>query len=128
MSGDYWNRWPIPLTFTEPGDKVEGVIVAFGDMRDKYPQIHVRTADGKVRVVNITQARLHEQLGELAPGEGDRIRITYAGEAPKAAPGMNPTKEFTVELKRAAGPRPPENGAERKREVRSENAPPGVGA
>lgn len=109
MSADYWKRWPVPLTFTKAGDEAIGEIVALGDMKEKWPELHVRQADGIVRVVRVTQARLHELLGELTPGVGDRVRIRYTGDAPKAAPGMSPAKEFTVEIRRKEQEsRPPE--------------------
>jgi hypothetical protein len=100
VTADYWKRWPVPLTFANPGDEATGEIIATGDLRDKCPELHIRQADGIVRIVRITHARLHELLGELTPGVGDRVRIRYTGDAEKALPGMNPAKEFTVEIKR----------------------------
>jgi hypothetical protein len=105
VTADYWKRWPTPLTFTEIGDEATGVIVALGDLKEKWPEIHVRQADGIVRIVRVTQARLHELLGELIPCVNDRIRIRYTGDG-KAMPGMAPAKQFTVEIKRAEDPGP----------------------
>lgn len=107
MSADYWRRWPAPLTFTDVGDEVDGVIVSLGDLKERWPELHIRQADGLIRVVRVTQARLHEQLAERKPGVGDRIKITYTGEAAKAVPGMSPAKEFTVKVGRAGTPASP---------------------
>lgn len=104
MSLDYWRRWPAPLTFTNPGDEAIGVVIGTGDPRDQWPELHLKQDDGIVRIVRITQARLRELLGELVPCEGDWLRIVYTGDAKKAAPGKSPTKEFTVEIRRAKDP------------------------
>lgn len=106
MSADYWRHWPAPLTFTKPGDKAEGEIVAEGDLDEKWPELYIRQADGIVRVVRVTHARLHELLAEALPRVGDRIRIRYVGDAKKAAPGMSPAKEFTVEVRRQGSQSP----------------------
>lgn len=99
MSTEYWRKWPVPLTFTKPGDEAVGEIVAM--IPDgKTPELHLRQADGIVRVLRVTQARLHELLGEAVPCLGDRIRVRYIGDG-KAMPGMSPAKEFTVEIRRA---------------------------
>jgi hypothetical protein len=112
LSLDYWRRWPVPLTFEKPGDKAEGVIVAEGDPRQKWPEIHVRQDDGIVRIVRVTQTKLREKVGVLAPCQGDWIKIVYIGDAKKAAPGMNPTKEFTVEVRRVgSGPQVTDSAA-----------------
>jgi hypothetical protein len=121
VSVDYWKKWPVPLTFTEAGDEATGEIIALGDLREKWPELHIRQADGIVRIVRVTQARLHELLGEAVPCAGDRIRIRYTGDAQKAAPGMSPAKEFTVELRRA-GSQPPA-GTDGSGTASSENAP-----
>lgn len=106
MSAGYWKKWPVPLTFTEPGDEATGVIVATDDS-EKWPVLHIQQSDGIIRVVRVTQARLHELLGEKAPDVGDKVRIRYIGPAAKAAPGMSPAKEFTVEVRRRNS-RPPD--------------------
>jgi hypothetical protein len=118
VSGDYWKNWPVPLTFTEPNDEATGEIIALGDLKEKWPELHIRQADGIVRTVRITHARLHELLGEQKPCAGDRIRIRYTGDAPKTAPGMSPTKQFTVEIRRPDS-RPP--GGTEKPDRASEN-------
>lgn len=115
MTADYWKRWPVPFTFTAAGDEATGTIVGLGDLKEKWPELHIRQADGLVRVVRVTQVRLHELLGELIPCVGDRVRIRYIGDAPKAAPGMSPVKEFTVEIRRQdpqSQGRPDENPGE----------------
>lgn len=105
MSLDYWKRWPAPLTFTNPGDKAEGEVIIPVDTRTQTPELHVRQKDGMVRVVRVTHARLHELLAEILPNAGDRIRIVYTGDG-KAAPGMSPAKQFTVQIRRAGSPPP----------------------
>ena len=97
MVTDYWKRWPVTVSWAEPGEVV-GTIVAFGDLKEKHPQMTIRTPDGLVLTLNITQARLHERLAQLAPQEGDKIRIRYIGDSDKSLPNMSPTKLFTVEV------------------------------
>lgn len=99
MSADYWRRWPAPLTFLEPGDEAVGDVVALGDPSEKWPELHLRQADGIIRVVRVTQTRLHELLSEAVPCVGDRVRIRFTGLG-KAMPGMSAPKEFTVEVRR----------------------------
>lgn len=103
---DYLKRWPAPKTLTNPGDEIKGTLIAWDAYSEKYPVMHIQTADGLVRIVRVTQVRLHERLADLNPNLGDRIWIRYDGPAPKAAPGMTPTKEFTVEVRRPKDPGP----------------------
>lgn len=99
MSADYWKKWPVPFTFLEPGDEATGQVVGFGDLREKWPEVHIRDGEGRVRIVRVTQTRLHELLCEQEPDVGDRIRIRFTGLG-KAMPGMSAPKEFTVEIRR----------------------------
>lgn len=109
MSADYLRRWPAPKTFTEPGDEIRGTLIGWDPLSEKYPVIHIQTADGMVRIVRVTQVRLHEQLAELDPDVGDRLLIRYDGEEEKAMKGHNKAKKFTVEIRRANGSQPPDN-------------------
>lgn len=118
MSTHPLHRWPAPKTFGTVGDEIKGTVIAWDGSDAAYPSLHIRTADGLIRIVRVTQARLHERLAELLPDPGDRIWIRYDGESKRSVPGMNPTKEFTVEIRRAdsrpsadgTGSQPPENG------------------
>lgn len=93
-------HWPAPKTFTEPGDEIKGTFVAWDPLSEKYPILHLRTADGLVRIIRVTQVRLHERLADLLPQEGDRLWIRYDGEEDKAMKGHNKAKKFTVEIRR----------------------------
>jgi len=97
MSDGYWKRWPVTVSWAEPGEVV-GTVMALGDLKEKFPQLQVRTPEGLMLTVNVVQARLHELLAKAEPQPGDKIRIRYLGVADKALPGMNPTKLFTVEI------------------------------
>lgn len=83
------------------GDEIKGTVITWDGSDAKYPSLHLRTADGLIRIVRVTQARLHERLAELLPNPGDRLWIRYDGEADKSAPGLSKTKEFTVQIRRA---------------------------
>lgn len=124
MTVDYWKRWPAPLTFTNIGDEAVGEVVAPADVDTKFPELHIKQDDGIVRVVRVTHARLHELLVERIPQAGDRIRIRYIGDG-KAAPGMAPAKQFTVEIKRKGSP--PQGGGTGVRGSAPENATPEAG-
>lgn len=105
---NYLSRWPAPITFEKPGDQVKGELIAWDAMAEKYPVMHLRTDDGMIRIVRLTQVRLLERVVDLNPDIGDRLFIRYDGEANRAAPGLNKTKEFTVEIRRK-GSQPPAN-------------------
>lgn len=108
--GDYLKRWPAPKTFTQAGDEIKGTLVAWDAMSEKYPVLHIQTADGMVRIVRITQVRLHERLVELNPDIGDRLWIRYDGEEEKAMKGHSKAKMFTVEIRRNGSQPPAEMG------------------
>lgn len=121
---NYLKRWPAPKTFSAPGDEIKGTIVGWDESSEKYPVIHIREASGLIRIVRVTQARLHERLVELLPDLGDRIWIRFDGEAKKAAQGMSKAKEFTVEIRRAdngQSPAPGDGAEVNSGEVASEN-------
>lgn len=98
----YWKQVRTPFYFQNPNDTVKGTILELLPMprKDDPPGFWLQTDEGDVYLVTARQARLKFELKKLAPAVGDRIKVTYHGEAKKAAPGMNPTKEFTVEVRR----------------------------
>lgn len=121
---DYLKRWPAPKTFIEAGDEIKGTLVAWDPLSEKYPVLHIQTADGMVRIVRITQVRLHEQLVDLNPDLGDRLWIRYEGEEDKAMKGHSKAKRFTVEIRRANGSQPSERPlGEKTGDVPEDNVP-----
>lgn len=97
---DYWRRFAATASFLEPCE-VKGRIVRLEEFKAAdglAPRITVETPDGLTLIVNAVQTRLVAELVRLAPAVGDKIRITYHGATGRAAPGMSPTKEFTVEV------------------------------
>lgn len=93
-------RFPIPFTFENIGDEIDGQLLGI-QVEKTFVRLHLRTPDGKVRVVNVTQARLKERLlGDHDPQIGDRIRIRRLEDAPKAPQGLSPIKEFKVAVTR----------------------------
>lgn len=100
--GDYLKRWPAPKSFVKEGDEIDGILVAWDAMSEKYPVLHLQTAGGLIRIVRVTNARLHELLVDLDPDIGDRLFIRFDGLEAKAAPGMNKAKKFTVERRARA--------------------------
>lgn len=119
MSEFNWNRFPVTAHFAEP-TVITGQVVGLGEQKTSVgpvPRLWIKQADGKTVVVTAAQARLLAELVDKAPCVGDMIKITYTGEAAKAAPGMSPAKEFVVAVRRKsrAGERSeareaPENG------------------
>lgn len=106
---EYWRQFPVTAHFLDPMD-IEGTIIELAQhkARDEYiPKLRIQQDDGTVVIVIAGQTRLQAELVKHAPAVGDRITISYTGEASRAAPGMNPTKEFTVTVrgpKKAAAP------------------------
>ena len=110
MSGvhDYWRQFMHTVSFAEPC-KVEGTVEARsqdGPRDGPYPVLVLRTDSGYKLKVNVTQTRLLSELVRLGPDIGDRLTIVYHGPAPKAPPGMSPTKEFSVSVERKDPPSP----------------------
>lgn len=102
----YWRQFPVRVYWDTP-KQVEGTVVRLGEEKTRdgiLPLLVVRLADGTVAEILVSQARLTAELVAQKPAVGDRIRITYTGEASKAAPGMNPTKEFAVAVRRHGTP------------------------
>jgi hypothetical protein len=103
---DYWRQFQATVSFLEPCE-VTGTLETRGKLDTREgpaPQLRIRLDNGSVVIVNAVQTRLLSELVRLQPAVGDRIRIVYRGTAGKAAPGMHPTKEFTVAV-RPAGAR-----------------------
>lgn len=103
----YWRQFRIRVYWDTPKEIV-GTVVHLGEQKAKdgyIPVVKLQLEDGTRAEILITQTRLLAELADKKPGVGDKIKITYIGEAAKAAPGMNPTKEFTVVVKRQ-GSRP----------------------
>lgn len=100
----FWRQYPVPVAFEEPCEIV-GTLVQHQDYKnpagEHYPKIHVRRDDGSVVIVIASQARLLAALCDSKPAVGDRVRIRYTGESDRVAFGLNKTKEFTVEVRRA---------------------------
>lgn len=99
----YWRQFVVAFYFDTAGDELVGTVRRLLEerTRDEYvPKIEVLTKDGRVYTVTAHQARLRAELVREAPAVGDAIKITYDGEADRAAPGMNKAKEFTVAVKR----------------------------
>jgi len=104
----YWRQFPVRIYWDAP-KRVTGAIVRLDEekTRDGFlPLVVLQLADGTVAEILVSQARLTAAFVEQRPAVGDRIQITYTGESTKSAPGMNPTKEFTLEVKRAESSQP----------------------
>lgn len=100
----FWRQFVVAFYFDTPGDVLVGTLRkhwADGPRDDMVPHIRVQTDDGRIFEVTVSQERLKAELVKASPAVGDRLRITYTGEAEKAAPGMSKAKLFTVEVRRA---------------------------
>jgi hypothetical protein len=105
MSG-YWSQFIATASFLEPCE-ITGILEGLETFKSSdgpAPQLLIRTPIGGLVKVNVVQEQLLYKLQLEAPEVGDRIRIRYLGEAEKAAPGMSPTKRFSVEVRRAEKP------------------------
>ncbi len=123
VSDDYWNGFIATASFMEP-HAIEGVLEWLDRQKTTAgdaPLFLLRLDSGQGVKILATQARLLEELTRKRPRVGDRIRITYTGEAKKAPPGMNPTKEFTVDIIQRKDPAP-SGGTGKSRGSASENA------
>lgn len=99
----YWRQFPVTVHFQEPCT-VSGTLIELGEIRSRdefLPKLRLQASDGTVLVIVVGQVRLLAELRRHQPAVGDHLKIVYRGESKKAAPGMNPTKEFTVEVTRA---------------------------
>lgn len=100
----FWRQFVVAFYFDSPGDMLVGTLLkhwADGPRDDMVPHIRVQTEEGRRYDVTVSQERLKAELVKASPAVGDRLRITYTGEAERAAPGMNKAKLFTVEVRRA---------------------------
>lgn len=104
----YWREVVTTFYFDKPGDQIAGTILELVSTRGKPdpPTIKIQTKDGDVWIIPAHQARLRYELKRARPAVGDRIRITYNGEATKAPAGLSPTKDFAVEVRRPASQPP----------------------
>ena len=105
----YWRQFPITVRFDKAEQEVIGRILDLQQVRvrEEYlPKLRIQQKDGTILIVVVGQTRLLAELAEKRPAKGDWIKIVYNGEAERAAPGMSPTKEFTVEVHRPGTPDP----------------------
>lgn len=105
----YWKQFPVSAAFDKPCEYVGTVLELLNYKNpagEYFPKIRLQQDDGGVVVIIASQARLLAALVEACPAKGDRVRIRYLGEGERAAFGLNKTKEFTVEVRRA-GSQPP---------------------
>lgn len=99
----YWRQFRTAFYFDKPGDQIAGTLMEHefeGPSKDPIPRLVIQTKDGKHRTIIASQERLKAALQDACPARGDGLRITYTGDAEKAAPGMTPSKLFTVEVRR----------------------------
>lgn len=99
----YWRQFPVTVRFDQPDTEVIGRIIDLTEVkvREEYlPKLRLQQKDGTILVIIVGQTRLLAELAEKRPAKGDLLKIRYHGEGKRAAPGMNPTKEFTVEVRR----------------------------
>lgn len=112
----FWRQFVVAYYFEKPGDVLVGTLLkhwADGPRDDLIPHIRIQTDDGRRYEVTVSQERLKAELAKASPAVGDRLRITYTGEAERAAPGMNKAKLFTVEVKRPGSQTPGRSEATR---------------
>lgn len=117
----YWLQFPVTVYFDTPvtvtGTLMDHLVVKTAD--GPMPRLVLQTDKGRRVIVNVSQERLRAELVRLEPAVMDRLSITYHGESDKAARGMSPAKQFTVEVTR---PRPAQERTAPK-EAGAENAP-----
>jgi hypothetical protein len=125
----YWRGFPVTAHFTEPCEIV-GTLIELAEHRTRdevIPKLRIQQDDGVIVIVIAGPTRLQSELVRHAPAVGDKVKIVYTGEAAKAAPGMNPTKEFTVAVRRKGSQ--PRAGAEPDSgEVAGSDTEPGAGS
>lgn len=120
----FWRAYEIKIAWEKPIE-VKGTVEALRETRAKVsdpwtPRLAIRQDDGVLVIVDAYQQRLLAELVLAQPAVGDRIRIRYLGEDKKAAPGMNPVKRFSVQV-RSQDSQPP--GTSGSGEVPGESSP-----
>lgn len=122
---NYWRQFPVRVYWDVPKEIV-GVVVRLVEQKAKdgiLPVLVLQLDDGTIAEILVSQTRLTAELVDKKPAVGDKVKITYNGEATRAAPGMSPSKEFTVAVKRPVSQ--PEARPESVRgSAGSENEPP----
>lgn len=121
----YWRAYEVKIAWEKPTEVV-GTLEALRETRPKAsdpwtPRLAIRQDDGILVIVDAYQQRLLAELVLAKPAVGDRIRIRYLGEDKKAAPGMNPVKRFSVQVR--PGSQAPGRADGTSGETTSENAP-----
>jgi hypothetical protein len=122
---DYYAQFTPTISFLEPCvivGTVEAQLDPLKTPAGPAPSLRLRLDSGRCVIVNCVQARLMEEIVRLQPAPGDRVKITYKGQAERAAPGMSPTKEFAVAVRRPDS-QTPERADGTSGETASENAP-----
>ena len=105
----FWRQFVTAFYFDKPDDTIAGTLVEYaaeGPPKDPTPRLVIQTKEGDRYTVTATQERLKAALKAECPAKGDGIKITYTGEAEKAAPGMSKAKLFTVVVRRRGTPDP----------------------
>jgi hypothetical protein len=96
----YPNAW-VP---TKDGESITGELVevtrAYSDQRAKngngfYPLLHIRVADGSVKMFHAFQTVAFNQVRDKQPRPGETVTITYEGEG-AAKNGNNAPKLFRI--------------------------------
>lgn len=89
------------------GDSLDGELVdvtrAYSDARAQrgdgfYPLLSIRTADGVTLKFHAFSAVSYNEVMDWQPVPGERMRITYLGEASKAKPGQNVAKLYKISM------------------------------
>lgn len=126
MSPDpYWSQFRTVVQWDRM-PKIEGTLEGRkqdGPRDDPHPVLLIRTDSGYALQINVTQTRLLAELVRKRPQIGDRLEITYDGEAPKSPPGLNPAKEFTVTVVRKGSRTPGADPGEASGEVAGKTSP-----
>jgi hypothetical protein len=122
----YWRAYEVKIAWEKPMEVI-GTVEALKETRAKpgdpwTPRLAIRQDDGILVIVDAYQQRLLAELVLARPAVGDRIRIRYHGEDKRSAPGMNPVKRFSVQVRRE-GSQTPERADGTSGETASENAP-----
>lgn len=99
MDGSYWRQFPLQLDFSKPFDTGWGRIIHLDELKTRdglIPKITMKMQDDSQVILVAAPKQLRNRLIELAPAEGEWLRVNYLGEAEKAPHGMSPVKRFRV--------------------------------